>query len=793
MVKQKLDIPIKVQDQGSKKTLADLNKGFVRLRADVNRALKPVRSIGSGLGFLKSQIFSLQGAFVGLSVFLAGRGIKSILDQADAVGKLARQTGDSVEDLSALEFAMQAAGFRAEDLRTIMTGLGRSTAAALSGNTLQVDAFTELGIGIDELRSKGAVEILSDMAEGLERLGLADQKRVLKDIFPDNFQRVLPLIGDGVDSFEKLLELARQSGAIISDRDVAAAEDFNDSMLSLRAAATGLFREFATEFAGPAAQQIKGLTAFIRQEDETIRSIFGSLGTFASTAVSGATEILLLGVKAVELFKDTNSSPELEDARGRLQEIESKLFLENSGRIFGVSAARDAQTERIRELEQLRDLTLDEIRLLEVLNPKLSTQLESIKAEVAEQVEKFRLGLATDPALGEAADQIGEVVRELERARRDAEAGGAAGGFDDEASQRTALTLRRDQLQVEREMLSLSTDTANNRAERIRVEEELFRIQTRIRALSEPAVAENLDGLLSAGRQRARGQFRDLFANEQDAARETRIQYLDAKASALSLLEPTEEITREVKRLDTEALKLSLADELRKAGVEAEFIEDVLKQIDLERGKKEGFSDGFFQSFDQLEQRFGTLKGVGSEVGDVLGGAIGGVSDALLSLGEGTEATKRAFKELAISVVRDLGRIAIQSAVVNLIGGGLIASAKGNVFDQGRLIPFARGGIVEQPTFFGLAGNNTGVAGEAGPEGILPLGRMRNGDLGVQFEGAGGGHATQQLNIYMMTPDPQSGFEWLQSQKENIRGMFHDFLTEGGPTRTLFLNGGARG
>lgn len=61
------------------------------------------------------------------------------------------------------------------------------------------------------------------------------------------------------------------------------------------------------------------------------------------------------------------------------------------------------------------------------------------------------------------------------------------------------------------------------------------------------------------------------------------------------------------------------------------------------------------------------------------------------------------------------------------------ASKFGNVFSGGRLMKFAKGGVVNGKTFF-----NMGVMGEAGPEAIMPLTR-KNGVLGVRAVGGGGG------------------------------------------------------
>ena len=66
-----------------------------------------------------------------------------------------------------------------------------------------------------------------------------------------------------------------------------------------------------------------------------------------------------------------------------------------------------------------------------------------------------------------------------------------------------------------------------------------------------------------------------------------------------------------------------------------------------------------------------------------------------------------------------------------------IEFAKGGVIDAGnKITAYARGGIVNKPTLFPMA-NGMGLMGEAGPEGILPLKRGRDGKLGVMSQGGG--------------------------------------------------------
>ncbi|OYU17120.1 MAG: phage tail protein, partial [Rhodobacteraceae bacterium PARR1] len=80
-------------------------------------------------------------------------------------------------------------------------------------------------------------------------------------------------------------------------------------------------------------------------------------------------------------------------------------------------------------------------------------------------------------------------------------------------------------------------------------------------------------------------------------------------------------------------------------------------------------------------------------------------------------------------------------------------------FSQGRVMPFAQGGVVTQATSFPMRGGR-GLMGEAGPEAIMPLARGPDGRLGGQ---AGGGGRPVSVVMNISTPDVQ-GFQRSQSQ-----------------------------
>jgi phage-related minor tail protein len=96
----------------------------------------------------------------------------------------------------------------------------------------------------------------------------------------------------------------------------------------------------------------------------------------------------------------------------------------------------------------------------------------------------------------------------------------------------------------------------------------------------------------------------------------------------------------------------------------------------------------------------------------------------------------------------------------NFLTDGLFSLfANGGSFAQGKVMPFASGGVVSSPTYFPMRGG-AGLMGEAGPEAIMPLARGADGKLGVRSEGGG---RPVQVVMNISTPDAAS-FQRSQSQ-----------------------------
>ena len=141
------------------------------------------------------------------------------------------------------------------------------------------------------------------------------------------------------------------------------------------------------------------------------------------------------------------------------------------------------------------------------------------------------------------------------------------------------------------------------------------------------------------------------------------------------------------------------------------------------------------------------------------------VSQSLVKAFANAALSGKAFDQTLQGVLLSLSKMTLNAALqpvtqgissgVNAAIGGLasgLAGGAGSTVSAASIAqPFADGGVVAQPTFFGSNGG-LGLMGERGAEAILPLARGPGGQLGVVAQGQGGGRNVVNVNI--ATPDP---------------------------------------
>lgn len=164
-----------------------------------------------------------------------------------------------------------------------------------------------------------------------------------------------------------------------------------------------------------------------------------------------------------------------------------------------------------------------------------------------------------------------------------------------------------------------------------------------------------------------------------------------------------------------------------------------------------------------------TMSTTGRETGSMTTGFASGVRRAMdglvldgMKLSEALSMLGKSMLDAAYSAAMKPLNQGIASALssgISSLVSGILPFADGAPFAQGRVMPFAQGGVVSSPVSFPMRGG-TGLMGEAGPEAIMPLARGPDGRLGVR---SGGGGRPVNVVMNIATPDV-AGFERSRAQ-----------------------------
>lgn len=226
------------------------------------------------------------------------------------------------------------------------------------------------------------------------------------------------------------------------------------------------------------------------------------------------------------------------------------------------------------------------------------------------------------------------------------------------------------------------------------------------------------------------------------AAKLDELDAMKSRAAAGDLIESMEEeneylsLLREGREEEAEALRV--VNGLRREGIdllpeETQRIEELIEANEkLQKGYGNDIGVGISGAVSAMQDDLG---GLGDLSFDVVTEGIDGMADAMTNAIFEAEDLGQAMEDLAVDIAKMVAQWAIKQAITSALGGIGFgpANAKGNVFGPSGLVPFARGGVVDRPTLFPFA-RGTGLMGEAGPEGILPLKRTAAGELGVRAE-----------------------------------------------------------
>ena len=806
--------------------LADIKQGLGLLRGELGglkqAAAKSAPNFSgwsSGLSRIRQEIGNLAGAFVGLQAVRGiVNGVMESFDRMDRIDEIRQMLAMSSEEVSKFAYAAQFSGVELETMSKgfyfFQTNLSKNAELLAS---LGVNAPTTAG------KLKQLADVFAALPDGAEKAQLA------AELFGSRMgANLIPMLNVGSEELARLGQAATATGNVFSDEATSGAAEFKDNLDSLKGVLAGVFNVTAQQLApsmaayaetalgsakssNAAAEGGKFLASVFKivaigavVVKNTVEIVTTVLASMADTAIT-AGKMILNGLGAA--FKTVGATLKAYITGGPIAAFNAFVDSAKTNTVAYFNAARNAQHQLAGNMSATRSLILSNVadirnafsaafadapadggnarRAADAAGNAASDAAakgEQLRRQLAalfgdgngngdgkgggnasrEAARKVIEGMADQSAL--ALDQIKRDLDALEQRYQD-------GGIKlaDYFAQKQALQLQEIDIKIAEAQADAAAATSTEQQSRALTE--IIKLQ-RDRAAIGPAVA----------REQAKA--------EREAAQSTADNLRQRSSAVMSQMQA------DMGLIDAQMASFSIAP--GEAEKQLQAIRDrSIEQLKVLRGQMQAYLAtlspesaeyaaarlGLTQLDTDLAQLTAQQQQYKMAVADQ---ATSSLTNFFADLATGAKSFKDAFKDMVLSFVQGLARMAAEMLAKRIIfslfssfgggsagggGGGMPTigpySALGNVFAPGGLRAFAKGGvfaatlagisafaaggaftnqIVSDPTLFAFgAGGQFGVMGEAGPEAIMPLERGPDGRLGVTANGGGGGLVTTPI------------------------------------------------
>ncbi len=154
-----------------------------------------------------------------------------LADKAVGISKAANAIGITGEQLQGLEYAAKKTGIAAEAIPDIFNKIQNTAQKALGGDSEAIKSFGQMGISVDELKGKKPYEIFELISQSINMIDdPIERSRAGVSVFGDEFNKIQGFIG----GYSSSVNEAKESGSIIDEEQLKAAQEFNEAFIQLQ-------------------------------------------------------------------------------------------------------------------------------------------------------------------------------------------------------------------------------------------------------------------------------------------------------------------------------------------------------------------------------------------------------------------------------------------------------------------------------------------------------------------------------------------------------------------------------
>jgi uncharacterized protein YoxC len=216
----------------------------------------------------------------------AAREFKDIVlaasDYGSEINDTSAKTGMATGSLQQWRYAAKLCGVDSDKLTSIMVKQQKSFSDASEGSKTASTAYQRLGIDIKKVgNSSDAFDLVMKKLAGMK--DETTRNALANDIFGKSYADLSPLLAEGADGMDELKQKAQDLGIVMSDKAIKAADDFGDSLDTLKMAFSGLKNNLSGEFLPAITQVMDGMTQVMAGDtDAGIKAIKDGITDFGN-------------------------------------------------------------------------------------------------------------------------------------------------------------------------------------------------------------------------------------------------------------------------------------------------------------------------------------------------------------------------------------------------------------------------------------------------------------------------------------------------------------------------------
>ena len=217
-------------------------------------------------------------------------GVASTASYADSIDKLSQKMGFGVESFQEWQYVAQISGTNMESLKA---GMKTLATAVETGS----DAFDKLGLSQEQLASMSQEEVFEATITALQ--GVEDQSErtyLAGQLLGKGATELGPMLNLTAEEMDALKQEAHDLGGVLSEEQVKAGADFQDALLGMQTALTGLKNNMLSEFLPAFTTTMDGLAlVFSGDTEEGLQLIEDGINELSDNISEVAPKFIQIG------------------------------------------------------------------------------------------------------------------------------------------------------------------------------------------------------------------------------------------------------------------------------------------------------------------------------------------------------------------------------------------------------------------------------------------------------------------------------------------------------------------